>query len=122
MARLVLQGMRFHAYHGVHDEEARFGAPFVVDVELEVPDPGSPGVGPADDLAGAVDYARVHARVMELVTGERHRLIETLAARLAHDLLEREPLLRAITVRVHKPHAPLPGVVGDVYVEVRHAR
>jgi 7,8-dihydroneopterin aldolase/epimerase/oxygenase len=122
VARLVLQGMRFHAYHGVHDEEARFGAPFVVDVELEVADPAAGDGREADDLARAVDYARVHARVAELVTGERHRLIESLASRLARDLLEREPLVRAVTVRVHKPHAPLPGVVGDVYAEVRHAR
>jgi 7,8-dihydroneopterin aldolase/epimerase/oxygenase len=109
--------MRFHAYHGVFAEEARDGAPFVVDVELELDDL------PGDDVLGrTVDYARVHARVAELVTGERHRLIETLARRLALDVLDREPLVMAVTVRVHKPEAPLPGVVGDVYVEVRHAR
>jgi 7,8-dihydroneopterin aldolase/epimerase/oxygenase len=109
--------MRFHAYHGVFAEEARDGAPFVVDVELELADL------PSDDVLGrTVDYARVHARVAALVTGERHRLIETLAQRLAHDVLAREPLVLAVTVRVHKPRAPLPGVVDDVFVEVRHVR
>jgi 7,8-dihydroneopterin aldolase/epimerase/oxygenase len=117
MARIALLGMRFHAFHGVFAEEARAGAPFVVDVELELAElPGD------DDLARTVDYGRVHARVEALVTGERHRLIETLAQRLARDVLEREPLVVAVTVRVHKPHAPLPGVVADVFVEVRHER
>lgn len=109
--------MRFHAFHGVFPEEARDGAPFVVDVELELDEI------PGDDVLGlTVDYARVHARIAELVTGERHRLIETLAQRLALDVLAREALVSAVTVRVHKPRAPLPGVVDDVYVEVRHAR
>lgn len=116
MARIVLQGMRFHAYHGVHPEESRFGAPFVVDLELELDLPE------VDELARTVDYGRVHARVAAIVTGERHRLIEALAHRLARDVLAQEPLVAAVKVRVHKPHAPLPGVVGDVYVEVEHAR
>ncbi len=116
MARVVLEGMRFHGYHGVFEEEARFGAPFVVDVELEFDLPVD------DDLAKTVDYARVYARVAALMTGERRRLIETLAHDAARVVLLGEPLLDAVTVRVHKPHAPLPGVVGDVFVEVRHAR
>jgi 7,8-dihydroneopterin aldolase/epimerase/oxygenase len=117
MARIALHGMRFHAFHGVFAEEGRVGAPFVVDVELELA-----ALPDDDDLTRTVDYGRVHARVAALVTGERHRLIETLAQRLARDVLEREPLVVAVTVRVHKPHAPLPGVVGDVFVEVRRAR
>jgi len=120
MAKVVLLGMRFHAFHGVFDEEARFGAPFVVDIELEVDE--RPFDDDSDDLARTVDYARVYDRVAQLVTGERHRLLETLAGRLARDVLEREPLVRAVDVRVHKPHAPLPGVVGDVFVEVRRER
>jgi 7,8-dihydroneopterin aldolase/epimerase/oxygenase len=117
MARIALHGMRFHAYHGVFPEESRVGAPFVVDVELELA-----ALTEDDELVRTVDYARVYARVAALVTGERHRLIETLAQRLARDVLEREPLVDAVTVRVHKPRAPLGGVVGDVFVEVRHAR
>jgi len=116
MARIVLQGLRFHAYHGVHPEEARFGAPFVVDLELRLDLPE------VDELAHTVDYGRVYGRVAAIVTGERHRLIESLAHRLARDVLAHEPLVASLVVRVHKPHAPLPGVVGDVFVEVEHAR
>jgi len=116
MGRIVLQGLRFHAYHGVHPEESRFGAPFVVDLELDLELPES------DELARTVDYGRVYARVAAIVTGERHQLIEALAHRLARDVLAHEPLVSAVRARVHKPHAPLPGMVGDVYVEVEHAR
>ncbi len=116
MIRIVLEGMHFHGHHGVFAEEARLGAAFVIDLELEV----SPPLG--DDLTSAVDYARVYELVREIVTGERFRLIEALAGRLGSVLLEREPLVRSLVVRVHKPHAPLPGVVDDVMVELRLAR
>lgn len=116
MARIVLQGMRFHAFHGVHAEETRFGAPFVVDVELRLELPE------VDELARTVDYGRIYGRVAAIVTGERHRLIESLAHRLARDLLAHEPRVAGVTVRVHKPQAPLPGTFDDVFVEVEHER
>lgn len=114
--RIVLQGMEFHGYHGVFAEEARLGARFTVDVELHAPLPGD------DDLAATVDYSRVYATVEALVTETRFRLIEALANAIADRLLAQEPRLRRVVVRVHKPHAPLPGVVGDVYVQVERGR
>jgi 7,8-dihydroneopterin aldolase/epimerase/oxygenase len=116
MGRVVLRGMRFHAYHGVFEVESRLGAAFVVDVELvaELPE--------GDDLAATIDYARVYELVRRIVTGERYRLIEALAHRLAREVLAAEGLASEVRVRVHKPHAPLPGVVDDVMVEVERRR
>jgi dihydroneopterin aldolase len=116
VAKVVLQGMSFHAHHGVYPEETKLGGRYLVDVELTLDDPS------VDEVAHTADYGAVYARVRELVTGERYRLIEVLAARIADDLLAREVHLRAVLVRVHKPHAPLPGVFGDVYVEVTRSR
>jgi dihydroneopterin aldolase len=114
--RIVLSGMEFHAHHGALVEEERLGARFTVDLELELE------LGEEDRLAATVDYARIYARVRELVTGSRHRLIETLAAVIARVVLSDEPVVGSVLVRVHKPHAPLPGVVRDVFVEVRRER
>jgi len=109
--RVVLEGMEFHAFHGVLAEEGRLGARFTVDVEMTF----TPGH--EDKLAQTVDYSRVYTLVRRLVTGSKHRLIETLAQALARSILEEEPLVDSITVRVHKPHAPLPGIVRDVFAE-----
>ena len=114
--RIVLSGMEFHGYHGVFEEEARFGARFRVDVEMRVPLPAE------DDLARTVDYARVYARVSEEVTGRRYRVIEALASAIAEGVLRCDARIETATVRVHKPHAPLPGVVRDVTVEVVRRR
>lgn len=114
--RIVLNGMEFFAYHGVFDEEGTLGARFSVDVELSL------ALTTADTIKATVDYGRVHALVQDAVTGTRFKLIEALAATICERLLAEEPLVHAATVRVHKPHAPLPGIVRDVFVEVVRRR
>lgn len=114
--KIVLRGMEFYGYHGVHEEEGRLGARFVVDVELRLWLTG------ADSIRHTVDYGRVYALVESVVTGPRYRLIEALAHHIAGRLLAEERLVEAVRVRVHKPHAPLPGVFRDVYVEVERTR
>jgi dihydroneopterin aldolase len=114
--RIVLAGLEFHAHHGVFTAEGELGARFVVDVELFLP------LSAADDLAATVDYSAVYALVRARVTEERFALIEALAVDLATRILAAQPLLRRVLVRVHKPHAPLPGVVRDVFAEVTRER
>ncbi len=117
MGRIALLGLEFYGRHGVRPEEGRLGARFVVDVELWVPfeDRG-------DRLEETVDYAQVYALVEGVVQGERFYLIEALADHLAQRLLQAFPRLERVRVRVHKPHAPIPGVFRDVYAETERAR
>jgi len=115
--RLVLRGLSFHAHHGYRPEEAVLGGRFVVDVELQLA-----LVPQEDDLAHTVDYAQVYEAVREEVTQQRYRLIETLADRIAERLWQSYPQVEALTVRVHKPQAPLPGLFDDVYVEIVRRR
>ncbi len=114
--RIVLSGMEFFGYHGVHEEEGKLGARFLVDVELVL------GLSGTDSIRHTVDYGGVYALVGSAVTGRRYKLIEALAHHIATLLLTEEALVDAVRVRVHKPHAPLPGVFRDVYVEVFRSR
>lgn len=114
--RIVLSGMEYFAYHGVYDEEGTLGARFAVDVELLLP------LSTTDSIRSTIDYGRVHRFVTEQVTGQRFKLIEALASTIAEGLLASEELLEAVVVRVHKPNAPLRGIVRDVYVEVKRRR
>ena len=112
-SKVVLTGMEFHAYHGVYTEEARFGARFIVDAELHWD-----FAGLSDELERSINYEQVYAAVEQEVTATRVQLIEVLAANIGRRLLREQALLGAVTVRVHKPHAPLPGIVRDVYAEL----
>ncbi len=117
MGKIVLEGLEFYGRHGVKPEEGTLGARFIVDVELEIAYEGK-----GDRLAATVDYADVHQMVAEVVTGRRFYLIEALADTLADRLLQSCDNVEALLVRVHKPHAPLPGVFRDVYAEVEKRR
>lgn len=109
--RVTLRGLRFHGYHGVFEEEARVGAPFLVDVELDFPFPGR------DAVADTIDYGAVREVVRREVEDARHDLIETLTERVGERLLATFALIEVLRVRVHKPEAPLPGVFDDVMAE-----
>ncbi|MFC6616471.1 dihydroneopterin aldolase [Deinococcus radiophilus] len=112
-SRVVLQGLEFFGRHGVFAAEAELGARFVVDAELHYP-----FVDLDDDLSGAVNYAEAYALISRTVTQERFDLIETLAATLARQLLAEFARLEAVTVRVHKPAAPVAGIFRDIYAEL----
>ncbi|BDG60466.1 dihydroneopterin aldolase [Caldinitratiruptor microaerophilus] len=114
MDRIVISGMQFFGRHGVHAHEAAHGQVFGVDVELHL-DLAAGGV--ADDPGRTVDYGAVFAEVRSVVEGPRVRLVEALAEAIAGRLLERFPV-DAVTVRVHKPRAPIPGTFADVCVEI----
>lgn len=116
MDRIVLSGLEFHGFHGVFAEEARFGARFIVDAELYLPLPGS------DRLEDTADYSAVYGLIKEEVTERRYRLIESLATVIAERILLETPKVERVVVRVHKPHAPLPGVLRDVFAEVERNR
>jgi 7,8-dihydroneopterin aldolase/epimerase/oxygenase len=114
--RIVLTGLEFHAYHGLFSEEAKLGGRFIIDVEMSVSIPA------VVLIENTVHYGEVYELVKLEVTGTRHDLIETLANNIAAKVLEAHPLVRQLTVRVHKPFAPIPGLFRDVFVEVTRSR
>ena len=113
MSRVVLEGLEFHARHGVYETEGVLGGRFIVDAELHYEFAGLP-----DDLSEAVNYAAVYEVIRQEVTENRVQLIEVLADQIARRVLREQPKLKSVTVRVHKPFAPIPGVFRDVYAEL----
>lgn len=113
-ARIVITGLEVFAFHGCTPREKEEGQRFLIDLELEY---DASRAVETDDLAQAVDYDRLAREVHDLAAGERHDLIETLAARIGEHVMRRTPATRAL-VRVHKPEAPMGREVEDVAVEM----
>lgn len=109
-----LRGLRARGRHGVLPAERELGQEFVVDLALHL---DTRPAGASDDLADAVDYARVAGEVHAVLTGEPVHLLEALAARLADAVLA-DVRVRAVDVAVHKPQAPVPVPFTDVVVRV----
>ena len=72
MARISLEGMRFHAFHGVYPEEAILGTDYLVNVSVET---SISEAAKTDDLAKTVNYETIYQAV-KLEMEERHDLIE----------------------------------------------
>ena len=117
MDRILLEGMAFIGRHGVLPEERRLGVRLVVDVELDC------DLGPAsasDRLVDTVDYPEVYELVRNVVEGESHQLLETVAGRIADTMLELDRVAAA-TVRVRK-RPPLAGEFRSFGVEMTRRR
>jgi dihydroneopterin aldolase len=116
--RITLTGLRVHGHHGVHEHERTYGQEFVVDATVWL-DLGAAGA--TDQLAATLDYGALAQRAAQIVGGQPCDLIETVAARIATDVLT-DQRVQAVEVTVHKPHAPIPLPFTDVSVTTHRRR
>jgi len=116
---ITLAGMAFYAYHGLHDEEARLGQRFDIDVAVGL---DLAPAGRSDDYADTVGYDRLHRTVEAVVLGPRLNLIEALADRIARAVLAEFAEIEDVAVTVRKPGAPVPGIFDHAAVTVRRRR
>jgi dihydroneopterin aldolase len=107
---ILLEGMRFYAYHGVNPEERALGQRFSVDVVLAV---DLRRAGQSDNLAHTVSYSAVYKVVRAIVEGEPRQLIEAVAEEIASVVLTEFPPVEHITVTVRKPEVPMKGAMLD---------
>ena len=107
---ILLEGMRFYAYHGVNPEERALGQRFTVDVAMAV---DLKRAGERDDLDETVSYSEVYRLVRQVVEGEPRNLIESVAEAVASAILDRFPRVERVEVTVRKPEAPMKGSMLD---------
>ena len=119
MDAIHLEDLAFYAYHGVHDEEARLGQRFHIDLSCDI---DLAKVSRSDAYADTVCYGLLVKTVEDVVTKSRFRLIEKLAGAIADSVLDADARITKVRVRVHKPGAPLPIASGRVSVELTRVR
>jgi 7,8-dihydroneopterin aldolase/epimerase/oxygenase len=107
---ILLEGMRFYAYHGVNPEEQALGQRFTVDVVLAV---DLRRAGRSDELAHTVSYSAVYKVVRGIVEGEPRQLIEAVAEAIAAAILTGFPSAEHVMVTVRKPEVPMKGSMLD---------
>ena len=118
--QILLEGMVFYGYHGVHEEEQRLGQRFVVDLEAAC------DLQPAavsDDLGLSVSYSDLFRITRSIVEGTPQALIESVAEAIATAILEQYPAIAEVTVTVRKPEAPIKGsVLSSAGIRIRRRR
>ncbi len=105
---ILLEGMVFFGRHGLLAAEQELGQRFVVDLALQC---DLQPAGQSDDLSRTVDYSEVHRQVRAIVEGPPYGLIEAVAERIAAAVLDSQPLVEAVRVKVTKPQVRLDDTV-----------
>ena len=117
--RIIVGGIKFHAYHGLTRLEREVGVRCSIDVEMTLD--LSPAIA-SDRLGTTIDYREVHRLVLDI--GQRREslhLIESLAGRIAQEMLARFSVAE-VTVRVRKETPIIDGVVDYIGVQVTRRR
>lgn len=115
---ITLSRMRFLSSHGALPEEKTRPQPWEVTVTLELP---LDEAARADDLEKTIDYRRVHETVRAVMDGPPVNLAETLAARIAENLV-RAFLVSAAVVEIRKTKPPVDFDFDGLQVRVRRER
>lgn len=114
MGKISLEGLEFHAYHGVYPHERSSGNKFEVDVvvETEIQDSAF-----QDDLRGTINYEDLYS----LVKTEMERpskLLETVAHNIAETILKKFASAKNAEVKISKFNPPIGGVCKKASVVV----
>jgi dihydroneopterin aldolase len=116
--RIELRGIEVIARHGVLESEQIEPQLFRVDVTVHV---DTTAAALTDDITETVDYGELAQQVHDLVARDSHRLIETVADRVARLALGVSGVER-VEVTVHKPQAPIPLRFEDVSITIDRRR
>jgi 7,8-dihydroneopterin aldolase/epimerase/oxygenase len=117
--RVFVSGLLIHAHHGVMEHEAKVGQRFILDLELSI---DLRAAARSDKLADTVSYSAIIETATQSFTSRSYRLLEAAAGSVAEAILLAFPDVTDVRVTVHKPHAPIAAIFGDVGVTLFRAR
>ncbi len=116
MGKVSLEGIEFHAFHGVFSEEKKLGNRFTVDIHVET------NIKKAmleDDLHETVDYARLY-QIAKGHMQEPVKLLEHLGHLMINDIKKAYPKIQRVDIIIKKHNPALGGVVDYSVVKVSY--
>lgn len=105
IGKIALEGLEFHAFHGVYPHERESGNWFEVDIVVES---DFSMASANDELQGTVNYETL----FKIVKEEMHqpsKLLETVAEKIARDVLQKIPEALSVELRISKLNPPIGG-------------
>jgi dihydroneopterin aldolase len=103
MLTIALSRIGFDGRHGATAVERRSTRKFEVDIEL---DAEVSAAMHSDRLADTIDYSRVAEAIVEIGAGEPHKLLESLARRMAEAVHARFPAVSRLRLELRKLNPP----------------
>ena len=100
---IFLNGLRFHAFHGVMPQERLTGNDYRVDLKIDFPLEKAVG---SDDVNDTLNYATVYTAVKEEMDVPT-QLIERVAYRIADHLFRTFKAINEVEIKVEKCNPPM---------------
>ncbi len=100
---IFIEGLRFHAYHGVMPQERVVGHEFDVDIRLWV---DYSDAIETDELTDTVNYAEVY-EVIKAEMAVPSKLVEHVTGRIAKSVLAHFEQVMEVEVRLRKVNPPM---------------
>ena len=118
IGRVALEGLEFHAFHGVYPHERESGNWFEVDIAVET---DFSEAAQSDELAGTVNYETLFRMVKEEME-KPSRLLETVAEKIVDDVLKALPSVKSVDLKISKLNPPIGGKCKKATVSLSKAR
>lgn len=102
-SKIYLRNVRFHAFHGVLQQEGIVGNDYLVNLVLDY---DFSSALKTDDLQGTLNYAEVYQKVREEMAVPS-KLLEHVAGRIAHRLFSDFPEIQKLQLSITKVNPPM---------------
>src|SRR5690606_29958323 len=96
--KVALEGLEFHAFHGVYPHERESGNFFEVDISVET---DYSTAAAEDELDGTVDY-EVLFKIVKDEMEKPSKLLETVAENVVTDVMKRFPSAISVEFKISK--------------------
>ena len=116
MGRVALEGIEFHAFHGVFAEENRLGNRFTVDIHVET---DFRNAMLEDKLEDTVDYVGLY-KIAESQMQQPVKLLEHLAHLMINEIRISFPSIKSVSITIKKHNPALGGLVKYSVVTVKY--
>jgi 7,8-dihydroneopterin aldolase/epimerase/oxygenase len=110
MIKVELKNVRFHAFHGLYEEEKKAGNDYEFNLSVN---------WETDEIITSLNETVNYAKLYELVKAEMiipRQLLETLLMELAEKIHEEFPFVKEINMSVAKLNAPIINFIGSTSV------
>lgn len=113
MDKLLIKDIRLYGYHGVFEEEALNGQPFLVQAELGIEKRNTR----SEELDSTVNYAECYEIIKEKFKTP-HLLLENLCLSIIEALFAYDHRIKEVKIRMEKLRPPVSGDLGSLGVEL----
>jgi dihydroneopterin aldolase len=117
-ATIALEGLEFHAFHGVYPHERESGNYFTVDIAVEA-DVAEEAL--SDDLTGTVNYETLF-QIVKSEMEKPSKLLESVTEKIVQAIFTQLVTVHSVELKIGKLNPPIGGKCQRAVVSVIRTR